>query len=137
LQPSVHALFEYLIRAGARCLLETNGSINLSLVPQEVVKVVDWKTPGSGSGESFYRPNLRFIGKKDQIKFVITSKSDYLWALSHINQAGLPLFTNVLLSPCHGRINPKDLASWMIRDGVEARLQLQLHKIIWGDRKGV
>ncbi len=137
LQPSVYLLLESLIRAGARCFLETNGSINLSRIPQEVVMVVDWKTPGSGSRESFFRPNLRFIGKKDQIKFVITSKSDYHWALSQINQASLPLFTNVLLSPCYGRINLRDLASWMIRDRVEARLQPQLHKIIWGERKGV
>ena len=84
LQPAVYDLMEDLQQAGAVCLLETNGSMNVGRVPHRVIKILDWKTPASGFGTSFDRENLKFISKKDQIKFVIVSKSDYEWVLNKV-----------------------------------------------------
>ncbi len=137
LQPAVYELMERLVRAGATCLLETNGSISVARVPFSVVKVLDWKTPGSGHADSFQRENLRFISKKDQIKFVIGSKSDYEWGLNRVREHYLHHMCQVLFSPVFHKLEPQELASWMMTDLPQARMQLQLHKVLWGDIKGV
>ncbi len=137
IQEGVFPLMRGLLQRGARVLLETNGSISLARVDNRVIKVVDWKTPGSGSGSSFYKDNLRYIGKKDEIKFVITSRRDYKWASGLVKERALPLISNVLFSPGHGQVEPEKLASWILRDRLEVRLQLQLHKVIWGDKRGL
>lgn len=136
LQPAVYDLMDELLRSGAACLLETNGSINVGRVPHRVVKILDWKTPGSGSGSSFDRENLKFISKKDQIKFVIVSKSDYEWVLNKVKGCFLHHICEVILSPAHNMLTPQELASWMLDDLPAARLQIQIQKVIWGDRKG-
>ncbi len=136
LQAGVYALMAGVVERGGVCLLETNGSLSVGSLPCEVIKVVDWKTPGSGAGGSFLFENLRFLTKKDQIKFVLTSRSDYKWASGILQKSGLSAFTTVLMSPCPGKIEPAELAAWIVEDRLEARLQLQLHKVIWGDQRG-
>ncbi len=137
LQTPVYELMELLLTKGARCLLETNGSISLSSVPKKVVKVVDWKTPGSGHSDSFLEENLRFIGANDEIKFVITSHADYIWSAEIVRSRALWLFTSVIFSPCYGLVKASRLAQWLLRDNLEVRLQIQLHKVIWGEKRGV
>ncbi len=137
LQEASTPLMSSLIEAGAHVLLETNGSLPLSAVPPGVVKVVDIKTPGSGQMDSWHSENLRWIRGEDQVKFVITSQEDYLWAREYIKSTGLIHFTNVILSPAWGRMDPAVLASLILEDRFPVRLQVQLHKVIWGDKKGV
>ncbi len=137
LQPPVYELMERLLSKGAKCLLETNGTILLSSVPKRVVKVVDWKTPGSGYGDSFLEENLRFIGSNDEIKFVITSYADYIWSSKIVRSRALWLFTSVIFSPGYKLVRPSRLAQWLLEDRLEARLQIQLHKVIWGCQRGV
>lgn len=137
IQEGVYPLMEGLLQKGARVVLETNGSVPLSMVSHQVIKVVDWKTPGSGCGSSFHLENLRYLTRKDQIKFVITSRADYKWAARLVRERALNLISSVLFSPGYGRIEPKDLATWILGDRLEVRLQLQLHKVIWGDKRGV
>ncbi len=137
LQPGVYRLMERLMKAGATCLLETNGSLSVASVPARVVKILDWKTPASGFGSSFLTENLRFISKNDQIKFVIVSKSDYEWVLNRVREYYLYNLCEVIFSPASGTLAPEQLASWMMKDLPRARLQVQLHRILWGERKGV
>jgi len=137
LQTGVIPLMKDLLRAGAEVLLETNGSLSLQEVPVGVVKVVDRKTPGSGMAHAWLSENLRFLGVDDQIKCVLTSESDYLWARDWVNACGLSFFTQVIFSPAWGLLSPQELARWILRDGLQVRLQLQFHKLLWGDRRGV
>ena len=136
LQPAVYDLMDELQRAGAACLLETNGSMNVGRVPHRVIKILDWKTPASGFGTSFDRENLKFISKKDQIKFVIVSKSDYEWVLNKVKDHFLHHICEVIFAPAYNMLKPQELASWMLDDLPAARLQIQIQKVIWGDRKG-
>ncbi len=137
LQQGTIPLMESLVLHKAKVLLETNGSLSLHNVPSPVIKVVDMKTPGSGMEESWIPENFRWIGLQDQIKFVITSEEDYYWARTQILHYGLFYFTQVLLSPAWGLMDPGKLASLLVRDRLSARLQLQLHKVIWRNKKGV
>lgn len=136
LQSGCLALMSALVRRGARVVLETNGSYPVAAVPREVVKVVDVKTPGSGHVDAWYPANLRWINAGDQLKFVITSPEDYQWAKDYVLGAGLSHFTNVLFSPAWGLMDPAELASLILGDRLPVRLQVQLHKVLWGDKKG-
>ncbi len=136
-QGSVYRLMERLVAVRKTVLLETNGSIDLSMVPRRVIKIVDMKTPGSGMDRHWHRNNLRWIGAKDQLKFVITDRYDYEWAVRQIQRFRLTDFTQVIISPCWGRQDPAELARWVVEDAKDVRFQLQLHKILWGDKRGV
>ncbi|NPA93998.1 MAG: radical SAM protein [Thermodesulfobacteria bacterium] len=137
LQPGVYPLMNTLLAHGAKCLLETNGSVSIAQVPRGVCKIVDWKTPGSGSGGSFFVENLRYLSRSDELKFVLTSRADYEWVRDLILAKGLNNLCPVLLSPCYGAVNPSELALWILTDKLDVRLQLQLHKVIWGEKMGV
>ncbi len=137
LQDGVYALLEALVDKGATVLLETNGSISLKGVPPQVSVALDRKTPGSGMESSWTEENLRFLGMNDLVKFVITDRADYQWALAEVERTGMHLYTQVLFSPAWGVLDPVELASWMVADKPQARMQLQLHKMIWGDKRGV
>ncbi len=130
-------LMEKLLAAGARVILETNGSFPLSRVPAAVIKVVDVKTPGSGEEQAWMPENLRWINSGDQVKFVVTGREDYEWARSFILSHGLHLFTTVLISPVWGQADPAELARWILEDRLSARLNIQFHKVLWGNKKGV
>ncbi len=137
LQPASLALMERLCLHGGKVLLETNGSMPLSQVHAGVIKVVDVKTPGSGNVDSWLPENLRYLGPKDQVKFVLTGRDDYLWALDKVNATGMAFFTQIIFSPASPGLEPVELAEWMVRDRPMARMQIQLHKFLWGGRRGV
>jgi 7-carboxy-7-deazaguanine synthase len=137
-------LMQHLIGDGYRLLLETSGERPLERVPPEVVKIVDVKCPDSGEGDTFRLENLESLTARDEIKFVLSSRTDYDFAREFTEQHTLAKRVNaVLFSPAfrkdatgardssHCLLNPQQLAEWMIADNVPARLGLQLHKFIW------
>ncbi len=134
LQPGVYPLMEGLLDAGASVLLETNGSVPLNQVPWKVVKVVDIKTPGSGMEESWHEENLRWLAGYDQLKFVLTSRQDYEWACSQVRRLNLNSYCNVLFSAAWNTLPPSVLADWIVEDRMAVRFQLQLHKVLWGEK---
>lgn len=116
--------------------LETSGAIDVGLVDKRVVKVVDIKTPGSLEVEKNAWQNIDHLLPQDQVKFVICDEADYEWAKQILQQYKLTDRCDVLFSPSYGQIQPGDLADWILRDQLKVRLQIQLHKYLWGDVKG-
>lgn len=110
-------------------LLETNGSILLDRVPTEVIKIVDIKTPGSGMADKMVWQNISLLNKNDEIKFVITDRTDFDWALAQVNKYGLLRFP-VLFSPSYTTLSLPTLAQWVLEAKIPVRLQPQLHKLI-------
>ncbi len=135
-QPSVHALLPALCDAGYRVSLETSGAISLAAVDARVVKVVDVKTPGSGEESRNLYAELDALHAKDQVKFVITSRADYEWSRSQVRERALARRCSVLFSPSHAELPARDLADWILEDRLPVRLQIQLHKYLWGDVPG-
>ena len=132
-------LCEALLDEGLEVMVETNGSLPLSLLPPAVKKIVDCKTPSSGMVEYNLYDNFHILSKHDEIKFVILDYLDYEFALTIIERYNLQTKTpNILLIPAWGKLDPKMLVGWMMADLAPARLQLQIHKVIWGaNKKGV
>jgi 7-carboxy-7-deazaguanine synthase len=128
LQPGVYPLMARLADLGHTVLLETSGSLDVSRVDPRVIKIVDLKCPGSGEERHNRWENLGLLGPRDEIKFVLADRADYEWAREVIRSRDL---ARVLLSVAHGLLAPADVARWMIEDGLDARFQLQMHKVIW------
>lgn len=135
---------QQLLSDGYRVLLETSGERPLERVPNEVIKIVDVKCPDSGEGDTFRMENLQTLTPRDEIKFVLSSRADYDFALDFVRKHNLAKKVNaVLFSPAfrkdatgardssHCLVDPQQLAEWMIADNAAARLGLQLHKFIW------
>jgi 7-carboxy-7-deazaguanine synthase len=139
LQKEVHPLSERFLQEGYRVLIETSGERFVGKLPQAVVKILDVKCPGSGESERFCFDNLDVLERKDQIKFVILDENDYRYAREFMVKHELPKRVDeVIFSPVFGQLPPRSLAEWVLRDGLEVRLGLQLHKFIWDpDRRGV
>ena len=116
--------------------VETSGSLDIARVDSRVSRVMDIKTPGSGEAERNLAANLRHLTARDQVKFVICDESDYRWSRAQLEAERLAERCQVLFSPAHGRVDPAELADWIIRDNLPVRYQLQLHKLLWGDRPG-
>ncbi len=135
LQEETFLLVDKLLENGFTVLLETNGSIGLNNLDSKVIKIIDIKTPGSGCEESFRLENLAFLNPDDEVKFVLTDRRDFEWAKEMIEKHNLNCKANVLLSPVSEELNPKDLTEWILQEGLDVRLQLQLHKIIWGEER--
>jgi 7-carboxy-7-deazaguanine synthase len=131
LQRDLPALARRLLDDGYRVMIETSGAHPLDALPPEVVRIVDMKTPGSGEAHRNRWELLATLRPQDAAKFVLTDEADYRWAVEIIREHALAKRTEVLLSPVHGRLDPKDLVGWMLRDRVPARLNLQLHKYVW------
>jgi 7-carboxy-7-deazaguanine synthase len=131
LQDNVYPLMKQLLAANHQVMLETNGSLGISKVPGEVIKVLDLKCPGSGMHEQMDFQNLHFLSARDEVKFVLSSREDYEWAAATINKYRLDQMPKLLFSPVAGRLAPADLADWLLADQLPVRLQLQLHKILW------
>src|SRR6185295_18788006 len=107
-------------------------------LPEGVIRIVDVKTPGSGESGRMHWPALERLRPQDAVKFVLTSEADYRWAADVIRERQLAGRTEVLVSPMHGRLDPRELVTWMLRDRLPARLNLQVHKYVWGpDAQGV
>jgi 7-carboxy-7-deazaguanine synthase len=139
LQEDIYPLTGQLIGEGFRVLVETSGERYIGRLPQSVVKVVDVKCPASGESGSFCTDNLTALERKDQIKFVIADEDDYRYACDFMQQHNLRgRVDEVILSPVFGQLPPRQLAEWVLRDGLDVRLGLQIHKFIWDpDARGV
>jgi len=119
--------------AGRTVLLETSGERDIGGVDPRVHRIMDLKAPGSGEHERNRWSNLELLTKRDEIKIVLADRTDYDWAADVIIRERLDeRVTTVLLSPVFGELDPKDLARWILDDNLPARLQIQLHKVIWG-----
>jgi 7-carboxy-7-deazaguanine synthase len=112
-------------------LIETNGSINIAGLDSRAIVILDMKTPGSGMSDKMDFTNLEDIKGADEVKFVICSSGDYEWSKKLIETYNLQNRCGILLSPAAGLIKARELASWMIRDRLKARLNLQLHRYIF------
>ncbi len=129
-------LLRALCDAGYEVSLETGGAIDVSKVDARVIKVLDIKTPASGEMEKNLWSNLEHLHAHDEIKFVLCDEADYQWARHVISERQLAQHCEVLFSPTQGQLAPKDLAEWILRDRLPVRLQVQLHKILWGNEVG-
>ena len=137
-QRETPALLQGLLDRGSRVVLETNGSIDLGAVPAGVVKVADLKGPSSGESRRNRWQNLKHLTREDEVKFVLADERDYRWAREQIRKRKLDRIARINLSPVFGRLDPARLAAWMLRDRLPARLNLQLHKLIWPeDQEGL
>jgi 7-carboxy-7-deazaguanine synthase len=138
LQEEVYPLMDALLAAGRTVLLETNGSLCIARVPKEVVKIVDLKCPDSTMAEKMNLANLDLLAPHDEVKFVVNSRGDYDWARAMMRKHRLAEKAKVILSPVLGRLAPALLAQWLMADALPARLQLQLHTLLWpGMKRGV
>jgi 7-carboxy-7-deazaguanine synthase len=138
LQKEIYELCDRLLAANYTVLIETGGSLDLSRLDPRVIKIVDLKCPGSGEAERNYWPNLEILQPHDQIKFVIKDRADYEWTLEVIRKHRLDERFHLLFSPVFGEMHLRPLAEWMLADRVKARLQIQLHKLIWSpETRGV
>ncbi|VAV83937.1 7-carboxy-7-deazaguanine synthase [hydrothermal vent metagenome] len=133
LQPEAKELAAKLVKAGYTVLIETNGSVALDGLPEEVVKIVDVKCPGSGHDGSFLMENLKYISPKDELKFVLAGREDYEFAKQFVEEEVKDLTSNILFAPVKPRLEPSELAAWILRDGIMVRLQPQLHSYIWDE----
>lgn len=130
-------LMTLLCDQGYSVSLETSGAMDVSGVDQRVVKVMDLKTPKSGEMTKNKWENLEFLEIKDQIKFVLCDRQDYDWARMKISEHELDSICEILMSPSYEQLDPTDLANWILEDNLKVRMQLQLHKLLWGDKPGV
>ncbi len=139
LQEDVYPLTEQLLSEGYRVLVETSGERYVGRLPRAAIKVLDVKCPGSGEGGNFCVDNLGALERKDQVKFVIADEIDYRYTRNFMFQHDLRSRVNeIILSPVFGQLHPRQLAEWILRDGLEVRLGLQIHKFIWDpDTHGV
>ena len=136
-QDGAPELAQLFIERGFSVMMETNGSVDLSPVPEEVKKIVDIKCPGSEAGGSFLYENLKQITSHDEFKFVVSSRDDFDWMISEIDERELLAICPVNVSPAIGKIDNAQLADWILKSGKNLRLNLQLHKILFGDRRSV
>lgn len=138
LQPACIDLLKTLLERGYRVLLETSGALPIRDVPPSVVKVLDVKCPGSGESERNLFENFRYVQAADDIKFVVKDRADFEFALDVIRSHALDGRCGLIFSPVWGSLPLKQLAGWMLESGIQGRMQVQLHKLIWGpDARGV
>ncbi|MGD9732502.1 MAG: 7-carboxy-7-deazaguanine synthase QueE [Desulfamplus sp.] len=137
IQQETPLLADLLLSRGYKVLVETNGSVSLNVISDRCIRIVDIKCPSSGESKKNLLQNIDLLGKEDEIKFVIADRIDYEFAKSMIANSSLnkldPL--RIHFSSVYGSIKLDELASWMLKDKIGARLSLQLHKIIWDPEK--
>lgn len=138
LQKGAARLIEALSDLGHQVVIETSGATTIAGLDRRRVVILDVKTPGSGEAERNRWANLRELQPGDEIKFVLTSRDDYEWAKDVYKRKGLGAsLATVLFSPAAPDLTPTTLADWMIADKLDVRFQLQMHKVLWGERQGV
>ncbi len=139
LQKGAGPLMQRLLDQGYEVLLETGGHVSISTVPRPVRKIVDVKCPGSGEAGRMHWPNLDALAPHDEVKFVLADRADFDYACDVMARHRLSeRVAAVLLSPVHGVLDPQVLARWILDAGINARLQLQLHKYVWApETRGV
>ena len=129
-------LLRQLCDAGYEVSLETGGGIDTTGVDERVAVILDVKTPGSGEVEKNYWTNLQRLKPKDEVKFVLCDRTDYEWAKEVLKQHDISQKCSVLFSPVYQQVNPTELAEWILQDKLPVRMQVQLHKILWGEVPG-
>jgi 7-carboxy-7-deazaguanine synthase len=132
LQAGVLHLVEHLLDQGCRVLIETNGSQDTSGIDKRAVVVLDVKTPGSGMSGAMHMSNLSRLKRSDEVKFVLTGREDYEWSRDMIAAHSLLTQCVILFSPAFGILDPVYLARWILDDRLEVRLNLQMHKYLYG-----
>jgi 7-carboxy-7-deazaguanine synthase len=139
LQPGVIPLMRELCDAGRTVLLETSGERDIAAVDPRVHRIVDFKTPDSGESHRNRWANVPLLGPRDEVKFVLCSEGDYRWMRETVRERGLASrVKSVLVSTAFGRLAARDVVAWVLRDRLDVRVQLQLHKYIWTpDAQGV
>jgi 7-carboxy-7-deazaguanine synthase len=139
LQQGIYALIEALLAEEYEVLIETSGERDIGMLDARVIRIMDLKCPDSGEVERNRWANIGHLNRRDEVKFVIASRRDYEWARNVIGEHRLEGRVNaVLMSPAFGLIEPVALANWILGDRLPARMQLQMHKYIWGpDKRGV
>ena len=135
-QPDVISLLTQLCDSGYEVSLETSGSRDISDVDDRVSVVMDLKTPGSGESDKNLYENIQRLDQNDQVKFVIQDREDYEWSREQLAKSTLDQKCEVLFSPVHDKLEPDLLAKWILDDRLPVRMQVQLHKIVWGDERG-
>ncbi|WP_444906391.1 7-carboxy-7-deazaguanine synthase QueE [Microbulbifer sp. SSSA008] len=137
-QPNCFPLMKALCDAGYAVSLETSGAMPVDKVDERVSRVVDLKTPASGEQHRNRMENMQVLTRQDQIKFVICDRGDYDWARFTLDQYRIPeRVGEVLFSPSYEQLQPRQLAEWILEDGLPVRMQMQMHKLLWGDIPGV
>ena len=134
LQRNVYKLINLLKTKSYKIFVETNGAMNIDLLPGNIIRIMDVKCPDSGMNKEMDWRNLERLRGDDEVKFVLSSKKDYEWAKRIVRKHNLPDKTNVLFGSAYGKLKPKSLAGWILKDRLNVRLQLQLHRIIWPDK---
>jgi 7-carboxy-7-deazaguanine synthase len=135
LQNKTPSLISRLLEDGYMVMMETNGSFDISRVDERCIKIVDIKCPSSNESEKNDLGNLKRLNPKDQIKFVVGNREDYMYAKNIIMfHCSDFIEDHILFSPAYGILSPADLAGWILEDNLNVRLHLQLHKIIWPNR---
>lgn len=136
-QKNCWPLLEKLCNEGFSVSLETGGAVSTDGVDSRVSVVLDIKTPASGELDKNTWSNIDNLQANDQVKFVICNREDYDWARFKLDELNLAArVSDVLFSPIHGSLKPVELADWIVADKLNVRLQLQLHKYLWGDEPG-
>lgn len=135
-QPACRELLARLADRGYEVSLETSGALDIADVDARVSIVMDLKTPASGEESRNRYENIGKLSVKDQLKFVICDRADYEWSRAKVAQHRLAERCEVLFSPAWGRLNPGELGDWILADRLPVRLQVQLHKVLWGDVPG-
>ena len=138
LEPQLPLLCRRLMDAGLEVMVETNGSCDVSVLPERVRRIIDCKLPDSGMEKYNLLSNFSGLTEYDEVKFVISSLNDFDYAINFIKENGLEESpAELLASPVWGKVSFEELASWVIAADSRLRMQLQMHKLIWGDKKGV
>jgi 7-carboxy-7-deazaguanine synthase len=136
-QPDCIALLNRLCEMNYEVSLETSGAMDVSAVDSRVVKVLDLKTPGSLEVNKNMESNIAFLNPHDQVKFVICSREDYLWSCEKVDEFKLgDKVADILFSPSNEELEAKVLAEWILADQLDVRMQVQLHKYLWGNKSG-
>lgn len=130
-----NSMIRALLDRSYEVLIETNGSLNIGELESGAIVILDMKTPDSGMSEKMDLSNLEIIKSTDEVKFVVCSSGDYEWSKKLIRKHNLQERCGILLSPASGMLKPRELAAWIIRDHLKARLNLQLHKYIFDPRE--
>lgn len=136
LQSDVPELASELIRRNRTVLVETGGSLDISVLPDEAIAIMDIKCPDSGMTEKMDWGNLDRLRPHDEVKFVISSRSDYDWAVQVLQEYRLDQKNLILFSPVFGKLAPVELAEWILNDKIPVKFQLQIHKVLWGETPG-
>ena len=135
-QKNCAVLLTRLCDAGHEVSIETSGALPIAALDPRVVRVMDLKTPGSGECARNLMENLTALKTRDQVKFVICDRADYEWSRALVAEHGLAARCQVLFSPSHEQLSPRILADWILADKLAVRLQVQLHKYLWGNVPG-